>query len=65
MTVLLLVLLAPLAAGCLRVHTSIAVSPNDEVSGEIIAAAKARDDGDQGPQFDENMAFRQQLSVSK
>lgn len=64
MTVLLLVLLAPLAAGCLRVHTSIAVSPNDEVSGEIIAAAKPRDDADQGPQFDENMAFSQKISVS-
>lgn len=65
MTILLLALLAPLAAGCLRVHTSIAVSPNDEVSGEIVAAVKAADDGDQGPQFDENMSFSQKVSVSK
>lgn len=63
--VLLLLLLAPLTAGCLRVHASIAVSPDDEVSGEIIAAAKPRDDNDQGPQFDENMAFSQKVSVSK
>lgn len=65
MAILLLALLAPLVTGCLRVHTSIAVSPNDEVSGEIIAAAKPRDDGDRGPQFDENMGFSQKISVSK
>ncbi len=44
-------------------HASIAVSPDDEVSGEIIAAAKPRDDDDKGPQFDENMAFSQKISV--
>lgn len=63
--ILLLILLAPLAAGCLRVHASITVSPDDEVSGEIIAAAKARDDADHGPQFDENMSFSRKVSVSK
>ncbi len=61
--VLLLILLAPLTAGCLRVHASISVSPNDEVSGEILAAAKPRDDDDKGPQFDPNMAFSQKISV--
>ena len=61
---LLLLFVAPLAAGCLRVHASITVSPDDQVSGEIIAAAKPRDDKDQGPQFDENMSFSQKISVS-
>lgn len=61
----LLVLLVPLTAGCVRVNASITVSPDDEVSGEIIAAAKPRSDDDQGPQFDRNMAFSQKISVSR
>lgn len=61
----LLVLLAPLTAGCLRVNASISVSPKDEVSGEIVAAAKPRSDDDQGPQFDRNMPFSQKISVSR
>ena len=56
---------APLLAGCLRAHASIAVSPNDLVSGEIIAAVKPRDNDDQGPQFDENMAFSQKIDVHR
>ncbi len=60
---LLLVFAAPLLAGCLRVHASITVSPNDLVSGDIVAAVKPRDDKDQGPQFDENMAFSQKIAV--
>lgn len=64
MLALLLLFTAPLLAGCLRVHASITVSPDDLVSGEIIAAVKPRDDNDQGPQFDENVAFSQKVSVS-
>lgn len=64
MLVLLLVLVTPALAGCLRVHASINVSDNDQVSGEIVAAVKARDGNDQGPQFDENMGFSQKISVS-
>jgi len=60
---LLLVVAAPLLAGCLRVHASITVSPTDLVSGEIIAAVKPRDKTDQGPQFDENMGFSQKIDV--
>ena len=30
----------PMAVGCVRVRTSITVSPDDRVSGQIIAAAK-------------------------
>jgi hypothetical protein len=59
----LFLLLAPLAVGCVRVHTSITVSPDDQVSGEIIAAAKPRNNEDQGPQFEMNMGFSQKIDV--
>lgn len=62
---LLLLLVAPLAVGCIRVHASITVSPDDRVSGQIVAASKARDDKDQGPQFDLNVPFSQKIAVSK
>lgn len=45
-------------------HASITVSPDDLVSGEILAAAKPRDDKDSGPQFDENVGFSQKITVS-
>ncbi len=60
---LLLAFAAPLLVGCLRVHASITVSPNDLVSGDIVAAVKPRDNKDQGPQFDENMGFSQKIAV--
>jgi LppM domain len=62
---MMLLFVAPLAVGCLRVHASITVSPDDRVSGQIVAAAKARDDNDQGPQFDLNVPFSQKIAVSK
>lgn len=62
--VLLLVLVAPALAGCLRVNASITVSPDDLVSGDILAAVKPRNDKDSGPQFDESMAFSQKIRVS-
>ena len=37
-------------------------TPTEE---EIVAAAKARDDKDQGPQFDLNVPFSQKIAVSK
>lgn len=61
---LVLLLLAPLAVGCVRVHASITISPDDRVSGDITAAVKARDDKDAGPQFDENMGFSQKIAIS-
>lgn len=68
-----LLLLMPLAAGCVRVQASITVSPDDTVSGLIIAAAKMKDgskggsdeDKDAGPQFDENVSFSRKISVSR
>lgn len=62
---LLLMLVAPLAVGCVRVHTTLTVSGDDQVSGDIMAAVKPRDDKDQGPQFDENLPFSQKIAVSK
>lgn len=59
-----LLLLAPLAVGCVRVQAAIEVSPDDQVSGSIVAAAKPRDDADQGPQFDENLPFSEKVSVT-
>lgn len=46
-------------------HASITVSPDDQVSGQIIAAAKPRDSADQGPQFDLAVPFSEKISVSK
>jgi len=61
---LLLLVIAPLMVGCVRVHASLTVSPDDQVSGQIIAAAKPRDSNDQGPQFDTNLPFSQKVAVS-
>ena len=61
---MLLLIVAPLAVGCVRVRASITVSPDDTVSGQIIAAAKPRDDQDKGPQFNEDLPFAQKVAVS-
>ena len=63
MTMVLLVI--PILAGCVRVKASITISPDDLVSGDIIAAAKPRSDKDNGPQLDPNLAFSQKVAVSK
>ncbi|WP_375488868.1 LppM family (lipo)protein, partial [uncultured Mycobacterium sp.] len=60
-----LMLLAPMIAGCLRVKASITISPDDLVSGQIVAATKARNDKDAGPQFDPNLPFSQKVAISK
>jgi hypothetical protein len=61
----LLLIVAPLAVGCVRVRASITVSADDQVSGQIVAAAKARNDSDKGPQFEENLPFAQKVSVTR
>jgi hypothetical protein len=62
---LMLLMLVPLATGCLRVRSSLTISPDDLVSGEIIAAAKPRTSKDTGPQLDSNnLAFSQKVAVS-
>ena len=40
--VLLLLVVAPTLIGCVRIRASITVSPDDRVSGQIVAAAKSR-----------------------
>lgn len=61
----MLMLLVPLATGCLRARASLTVSPDDLVSGEIIAAAKPKTPKDTGPQLDtNNLAFNQKVAVS-
>jgi len=62
--VLLLLVLAPALIGCVRVRTSLTVSPDDRVSGQIVAAAKPRDDSDRGPQLLNNLPFAQKVAVS-
>jgi hypothetical protein len=61
----MLLLVIPVLAGCVRVKASITISPDDLVSGDIVAAAKPRNDEDVGPQLDPNLAFSQKVAVSK
>jgi hypothetical protein len=60
----MLLILVPLATGCLRVRASITISQDDRVSGEIIAAAKPKNPKDTGPQLDSNLPFSQKVAVS-
>jgi hypothetical protein len=64
LAIAMLLLLVPLATGCLRVRASLTISPDDLVSGEIIAAAKPRTSKDTGPQLDGNLPFSQKVAVS-
>jgi LppM domain len=61
---MLLLLLVPMAVGCVRVRASITVSPDDRVSGQIIAAAKPRNPDDKGPQLLNSLPFAQKVAVS-
>lgn len=60
----MLLVLAPSLIGCVRVRASLTVSPDDRVSGQIVAAAKPRDDSDRGPQLLNNLPFAQKVAVS-
>jgi hypothetical protein len=62
---LVLLILIPLATGCVRVHASITISPDDRVSGEITAASKPRNSDDKGPQFDSGgLPFSDKVAIS-
>nr|WP_236950484.1 DUF3153 domain-containing protein [Mycobacterium sp. MS1601] len=61
----LLLVVAPLAVGCVKVRTTLTVSPDDLVSGQIIAAAQPADDQDKGPQFTYNVPFAQKVAISE
>lgn len=54
----------PMVVGCVRIRTSLTVSPDDRVSGQIVAAAKARDADDKGPQLLNNLPFATKVAVS-
>lgn len=61
----MLLFLVPLATGCLRARASITISPDDLVSGEIVAAAKPKTSKDMGPQLEtNNLPFGQKVAVS-
>ena len=65
LAIAMLMLLVPLATGCLRARASLTISPDDLVSGEIIAAAKPKTPKDTGPQLDtNNLPFSQKVAVS-
>lgn len=61
---LLLLLMVPLATGCLRVRASLTVSEDDRVSGQIVAAAKQRTPEDKGPQLLNSLPFANKVAVS-
>jgi hypothetical protein len=61
---LLLLLVAPMAVGCVRVRASMTISSDDRVSGQIIAAAKPRNADDKGPQLLNSLPFAQKVAVS-
>jgi hypothetical protein len=63
--VMLLLIVAPTVVGCVRIRASITVSPNDRVSGQIIAAAKPRNADDKGPQLLNNLTFANKVAVSE
>jgi hypothetical protein len=64
LAIAMLLLVVPLATGCLRVRASLTVSPDDLVSGEIIAAAKPKSPKDPGPQLGGDLPFSQKVAVS-
>jgi hypothetical protein len=61
---MLLFVIVPLAVGCVRVNMSMTVSPDDRVSGQILASAKPRNGEDKGPQLLNNLPFSNKVSVS-
>jgi hypothetical protein len=62
--VLLLIVMAPLVVGCVRIKADMTISPNDTVSGQIIAASKPRNNDDAGPQFNGSLPFAQKVAIS-
>lgn len=59
----LLLLMLPMVVGCVRVRASITVSPDDRVSGQIVAATKSRGPDDKGPQLLNNLPFATKVAV--
>ncbi|HEU0190883.1 MAG TPA: DUF3153 domain-containing protein [Mycobacterium sp.] len=53
-----------MAVGCVRIKATLTVSPDDLVSGQIIAAAKPRNNDDAGPKLNNDLPFSQKIMVS-
>jgi hypothetical protein len=65
LAIAMLLVVVPMASGCLRARASLTISPDDLVSGDIIAAAKPKTPKDTGPQLDNNnLPFSQKVAVS-
>lgn len=64
MLALLLLITTPMTVGCVRIKATITVSPNDQVSGQIIAAAKPRSGTDTGPKLSSDLPFSQKVAIS-
>ncbi|MGK2880990.1 MAG: LppM family (lipo)protein [Mycobacterium sp.] len=63
---LLLLVIVPMAAGCVRIKASLTVSEDDLVSGQIIAAAKPSEEDQEGPQLvDDNLPFAPKVAISE
>ena len=61
----ILLIVIPLATGCVRVRASITISPDDRVSGTITAASKPRNADDKGPQFNGgSLPFSDKVAIS-
>lgn len=61
----MLLVLIPLATGCVRIRASITISPDDRVSGTITAASKPRNADDKGPQFNGGgLPFSDKVAIS-
>jgi hypothetical protein len=62
---LAVLLLVPLASGCVRVRASMTISPDDRVSGTITAASKPRNSDDKGVQFNGGgLPFSEKVAIS-
>lgn len=62
---MLLLPVALMTVGCVRVKASLTVSPDDQVSGQILAAAEPRNDNDTGPQLSPDLPFSQKVAISR
>jgi hypothetical protein len=62
---LVLLIVGPLAVGCVRVRADLTIAPDDTVSGQIIAASKPRNNDDAGPQFNGALPFAQKVAISE
>jgi hypothetical protein len=64
LAIVLVLLIVPMAVGCVRIRANITVSPDDRVSGQIVAAAKPRGPDDKGPQLLNTLPFANKVAVS-